>query len=96
MAARVESRPPIPVDLPALDPAPSTNQHERQHTMTDTDHDAMNAAIRGHAPKHDDEQDDEQEQAVPSFDGGARTTAPRALDMNAILRGKVDRWHRGE
>jgi len=64
--------------------------------MTDTDHDAMNAAIRGHAPKHDDVQDDEQEQSVPSFDGGARTTAPRTLNMNALIRGKVDRWRRGE
>lgn len=65
--------------------------------MTDTDHAAMNALIRqrGHAPQPA-EQDDEQEQSVPSFDGGARTTAPRTLTMNAAIRGKVDRWHRGE
>ena len=68
-----------------------------------SDHDdnaAMNAAIRGiapPAPMHDDEQDDEQEQSVPSFDGGTRTTAPVSTgNMNALIRGKVDRWHRGE
>ena len=67
-----------------------------------SDHDdnaAMNAAIRGiapPAPKHDDEQDDEQEQSVPSFDGGARTTAPRTLNMNALIRRGLDRWARGE
>jgi len=66
--------------------------------MTDTDHDAMNAAIRRTAPQpQDDEQDDVQEQSVPSFDGGARTTAPVSTgNMNALIRGKVDRWHRGE
>lgn len=67
--------------------------------MTDTHHDAMNAAIRqrGHQPQPEGEQDDEQEQVVPSFDGGARTTAPVSTgNMNALIRGKVDRWHRGE
>ena len=82
----------------------TTTTTTRGSTMTDTHHatDAMNLIIRGKAGHGDeqanetDEQDNEQEQAVPSFDGGARTTAPRTLDMNALLRGKVDRWHRGE
>jgi len=71
--------------------------------MTDThdDNAAMNMLIRGKAAGHapqPDEQDDEQEQSVvPSFDGGARTTAPVSTgNMNALIRGKVDRWHRGE
>jgi hypothetical protein len=61
--------------------------------MTDTDPSkAMNALIRqrGHQPEPDPEP--EQEQVVPSFDGGARTTAPRPTGMNEIIRGH---WLRG-
>jgi len=100
MSARLEQTS-IANDPPASGSVP-THHHERQHPMTDTHHasDAMNAAIRqrGHQPQPEGEQDnDEQEQSVPSFDGGARTTAPVSTgNMNALIRGKVDRWHRGE
>lgn len=63
----------------------------------DVTNDAMNAAIRRTAPQpQDDEQDDVPAPVAPDFDGGARTTAPRTPDMNAQIRGKVDRWLRGE